>query len=424
MTDSAGNTAELVELRVDRIKPWPGLNPRKRFDEGALAELTESVKEKGVLEPLLVHKAVSPSDGHFIVAGERRWRAAKAAGIETVPCIVRKFERAEALEVAIVENLQRADITAIEEARGFADWLKTTSGTQTDLAGKIGRTQPYISNRIRVLDLPEGILDLVEAGLIDYTVARDDLLPYTKVRPEAAAQAFFQKLTPALKRATKNGLEGSAELRRVIREAREKVARPMTGWAFLRRNYDDDARLLSDRAHEGCSCQSPERDVCFDVAAWEDRVERAKKRAAAAEGKKKESREAARARLAKQPIVREDTLRKNLGYDGFEILTDGRTIKMRLYDPDALDPETLTWGRLSDYRDVEGEGYRQVEYVGLVSVDPVSTRSAQKAAAAEVEARLERRRQARAAKEREKALEQFELGREYYVDFTPADSAD
>lgn len=404
MTDSAGNTAQLLELRIDRVEPWPNLNPRKRFDEEALAELTQSVKEKGLLEPLLVHKSVNPNQKYWIVAGERRYRAAKAAGLETVPCIVRSFERAEALEVAIVENLQRTDITPIEEASGFADWLQTTRKTQTELAEKIGRSQPYISNRIRILDLPVPILDLVEAGAIDFTVARDELLPFTKVQPEAQAAAFFEKLAPALKRAAKKGeLEEDWGLRSVITKAVEKVGRPMTAWTFHGTSaYDDAARLLSNGAHESCSCGSPVRNVCFDVDAWEKRVEKAKEREAAAEGKKEESREAARARLAKQPIVREETLLKNLGHNGYTVLTDHRSMK-GLYDPDALDPETLTWGRLTTWQNVDGKGYRQVEYVGLVSVEPSTAKRASAAGEEEYARRLDARRKERAERERVEA---------------------
>lgn len=401
MTDSAGNSgAQLLELRVDAIEPWPGLNPRRRFEEEALAELTESVKEKGVLEPLLVHTSMNMTDSTvgWIVAGERRWRAAKAAEIETVPCIVREFSRAEALEVAIVENLQRADITAIEEARGFADWLGTTKGTQKDLAQKIGRTQPYVSNRVRILALPDGILELLEDGVLDYTAARDELVPYTKVQPEAAREKFFKALEKEL-RGNWHGYLGQS-----IRRAIEKVARPNWTYAFHHRQMGMDAIHVDREDHEGCGCHSPVAWACFDVEAWEQRNEEAKARKAEADQEEEERDddrlEAARDRLAKLPIVSEETLDQELDGEWQEV-TRGTELEL-LLDPRDLPRERLVWARLSEREFVDRE-WVEVEYFSLVCLDLNLADAAVKGGEEELADRLTARERQRVQEEREEA---------------------
>lgn len=148
-------------LRVAELKP-SALQPRKEFDAEALAELVASVASRGVLQPLLVR----PRGDHYeIVAGERRWQAAREAGLDSVPVIVREMGDQEALEVAIVENLQREDLGALEEAEAFSRLLEFGM-SQEDVAAAVGKSRSAISNSLRLLALPTAALDALRRGAI------------------------------------------------------------------------------------------------------------------------------------------------------------------------------------------------------------------------------------------------------------------
>jgi len=138
--------------------------PRKTFDEEDLSSLAASIKEKGLLQPILVRHNPRNPDGYEIIAGERRWRAAQRASLHDVPIIVRDFSDAEALEVAIIENVQRADLNAVEEAEGYAHLIETFDYTQEDLAKVIGKSRSHIANMMRLLKLPEGALRYLRNG--------------------------------------------------------------------------------------------------------------------------------------------------------------------------------------------------------------------------------------------------------------------
>ncbi len=134
--------------------------PRRTFDEGAIEELAASIAEQGVLQPLIV----TPRGDRFeLVSGERRLRAAKRAGLAEVPVIVRDVDDREMLEIALVENLQREDLDAIEEAAGYRQLLDQFELTQADLARRVGKSRPAVANALRLLDLPEAVVELVRA---------------------------------------------------------------------------------------------------------------------------------------------------------------------------------------------------------------------------------------------------------------------
>jgi ParB family chromosome partitioning protein len=138
-------------------------NPRRDFDPDALEELTNSIREKGVMQPLLVRPTSDP-DLYEIIAGERRWRAAQRAGLHDVPVIIREVDDKEALELAIIENVQRADLSPLEEAMGYDQLMQQFGYTQQDLAQVIGKSRSHVANTLRLLRLPADIRDMLARG--------------------------------------------------------------------------------------------------------------------------------------------------------------------------------------------------------------------------------------------------------------------
>src|SRR5476649_1233876 len=158
----------LSHIAITRIKPNPN-QPRKTFDQNAMDELRGSIAEFGVLVPIIVR--VSGSD-YELIAGERRWRAAQAAGLEALPAIVRQADERESLEVAIIENLQRENLDPLEEAMGFAHLIEAYAFTQERVAERVGRSRPAIANSLRLLALSDGVKSLLRSGAISAGHAR------------------------------------------------------------------------------------------------------------------------------------------------------------------------------------------------------------------------------------------------------------
>lgn len=151
---------EVSELALDLISPNPD-QPRTDIDEAALAELSDSIKKVGLLQPIIVRAL---GEGYQIIAGERRWRACRLAGLERAPVRVLNTTETESLEIALIENLQREDLNAIEEARGYRKLLTEFQMTQAELADKVSKSRSSITNALRLLDLPDDVQDLVYAG--------------------------------------------------------------------------------------------------------------------------------------------------------------------------------------------------------------------------------------------------------------------
>jgi ParB family chromosome partitioning protein len=152
---------DLLELPVGLIVPNPK-QPRTNFDPEALAGLASSIESSGVVQPLLVRPL---HDGSYeLIAGERRWRAAQQAGLEKVPAVVRDSEQAERLQVALIENMVREDLNPVEEARACAALVEDLGLSKEDLARRVGRSRPAVSNLIRLLDLPDDAIELLESG--------------------------------------------------------------------------------------------------------------------------------------------------------------------------------------------------------------------------------------------------------------------
>ncbi len=164
--------------------------PRKIFDEDALAELADSIKTHGVISPIIVKQE---GDRYIIVAGERRWRASRIAGLKAVPCIVRDYSEREISEIAIIENLQREDLNPIESARAIKSLIEQYSLTQEEVADKIGKSRPSVANTLRLLSLPEQIVLLVESNKLSAGHARALLTIEDSVRQKEIALKILQE---------------------------------------------------------------------------------------------------------------------------------------------------------------------------------------------------------------------------------------
>lgn len=152
-----------ITLKISEIEPNKS-QPRKEFDENALAELADSIAQHGVLQPLLVRPIAD--GGYQIVAGERRWRASRMAGLTEVPVVIRELTDSETMELALIENLQREDLSPVEEAMGYKQLMDEYGFSQDQVSKTVGKSRPSIANALRLLNLPEEILYLVNTGKI------------------------------------------------------------------------------------------------------------------------------------------------------------------------------------------------------------------------------------------------------------------
>lgn len=165
----AGHADELAQLPVGAIKP-NRRQPRRRFDAEAVSELAESVRVQGVVQPVIVRP--DPAGGYELIAGERRWRAARSAGLATIPAIVRDAEDRDSLLLALVENVAREDLSPVDEARAYATLIDEFTLSLAEVAERVGRSKPTVSNRLRLLELPDDVLALVERGQLSEGHAR------------------------------------------------------------------------------------------------------------------------------------------------------------------------------------------------------------------------------------------------------------
>lgn len=176
-------------IPIEQIVPNPD-QPRRRFTPDQLEDLAASIREKGVIQPLIVRRASGGAGKFEIVAGERRWRAAQMAQLHAVPALLRDYSDTEALEVAIIENIQRADLNAIEEAAGYRDLMQRFGHTQEKLAEALGKSRSHIANMMRLLGLPGEVQTLVEEGKLTAGHARALI---TAEDPAALAKQVVEK---------------------------------------------------------------------------------------------------------------------------------------------------------------------------------------------------------------------------------------
>lgn len=179
--------AEPTEVDVDAIVPGP-MQPRTHFDEGSLEGLADSIRSHGIVQPLLVRRH---GERYELIAGERRWRAAQIAGLTKVPVIVRDVPDGDLLEIALIENIQRENLNAIEEAHAYKRLIETVGLTQEELAARVGRDRSYITNYLRLLKLPDDLQKLVVEGRLSTGHARTILgLSHVDLQRKVARQVI------------------------------------------------------------------------------------------------------------------------------------------------------------------------------------------------------------------------------------------
>ena len=203
-------------LPLREIEPDPG-QPRKTFDDETLAELSASIAEHGLLQPIAVRP--KPSGGYLIVAGERRWRASRMAGLTEVPVIVKDVTDEQAMELALVENLQREDLDPVEEAVGIRELMTRCDLTQEQAARKLGKSRSALANSLRLLSLPETVLELLKSGFITVGHAKVVLgLPTPELQEEAAQMIADNQL---------NVRQAEALCKKLAKPVKEPVAAPL-----------------------------------------------------------------------------------------------------------------------------------------------------------------------------------------------------
>jgi ParB family transcriptional regulator, chromosome partitioning protein len=186
--ESRDQTATL-EVAVDRVTPSP-FQPRRTFDEGKIEELASSIRNQGIIQPLVVRRK---NDGYELIAGERRWRAAMKAGLARVPVVVRQASDHEALQLALVENLQREDLNPIEEASGYRRLQEEFHWSQEEMAERVGKSRPAIANSLRLLALPAEVQQEVTAGNLPAGQARALLGLHTEALIVSACRDVIAK---------------------------------------------------------------------------------------------------------------------------------------------------------------------------------------------------------------------------------------
>ena len=165
------NVGKETKIPIANLKPSLS-QPRRLFNKNSINELADSIKAKGLVQPLVVRPSPSDASSYEIIAGERRWRAAQIAQLHEVPVVIRNFNDTEALEIAIIENVQRSDLSPIEEAAGYKRLIENHGHTQEDLSGVVGKSRSHIANIIRLLSLPQSIQDMITEGKISSGHAR------------------------------------------------------------------------------------------------------------------------------------------------------------------------------------------------------------------------------------------------------------
>lgn len=220
-----------VELSINEIEPNRG-QPRKSFSEEALRELADSIAQHGLLQPILVRPLLS--GGYQIVAGERRWRASRMAGLTTVPVMIREMTDSEVMQLALIENLQREDLQPLEEARGYQALMDEYQFTQDEIAGTVGKSRPTVTNALRLLNLPEDVAQMLENGEMSAGHART-LLSF--------------KSEEAMRRVAKRVCEEGISVRELERVAkRENEAAPEKTKPARRVRYYEEAEIAVKNA--------------------------------------------------------------------------------------------------------------------------------------------------------------------------------
>lgn len=207
-------------IPIERIHPNPD-QPRRSFDEKELHDLANSIREKGVIQPLILRPLSDQPGEYQIVAGERRWRAAQVAEKHELPAVIRDLSDAEVLELAIIENIQRSDLNSVEEALGYRQLMDRFGHTQEKLAEVLGKSRSHIANLLRILSLPEPVLDMVRAGHLSAGHARTLV---TVAQPDQLAKQIVDKNLSVRQAEQFVRTIGERKSKRPVRAERQKDA--------------------------------------------------------------------------------------------------------------------------------------------------------------------------------------------------------
>lgn len=250
LSDTATTPSEdLLEVDIDLIDPSPA-QPRTHFDEARLEELAQSIRSNGIVQPLLVRRR---GMRYQLIAGERRWRAAQRAGLVRVPCVVREIPDDKLLELALIENIQRQELNAIEEAHAYKRLIDTLGLTQETVAQRVGRDRSFVTNYLRLLRLPSDIQSLVEEEKLSTGHARallgvDDVDIQRRVARNIVEQSLSVRET---ERAIKRIIAGVNPATAVLREAKVEDANVRAAETKLRRRFGTQVRILPSQKGEG-----------------------------------------------------------------------------------------------------------------------------------------------------------------------------
>lgn len=223
-------TGGAVTLKISEIEPNRG-QPRKNFDENSLAQLADSIKQHGVLQPLVVRPI--PGGGYQLVAGERRWRASRMAGLTEVPVIIKDLSDEQVMAIALIENLQREDLNPIEEAQGYKQLMETFNLTQDEVSQRVGKSRPVIANALRLLSLPDEVLKMVEDGRLSQGHARtllalENKADIKKVADEVISKGFSVREVEKLVKRLQGGVPPSRKPAAQGGVLESEVARSLT----------------------------------------------------------------------------------------------------------------------------------------------------------------------------------------------------
>jgi len=250
LSDSAATTSEdFLEIDIDLIDP-SAAQPRTHFDEARLEELAQSIRSNGIVQPILVRRRGAR---YQLVAGERRWRAAQRAGLHQIPAVVREIPDDKLLELALIENIQRQELNAIEEAHAYKRLIETLGLTQETVAQRVGRDRSFVTNHLRLLRLPEDIQRLVEEEKISMGHARallgvDDQDIQRKVARNIIEQSLSVRET---ERAIKRIIAGASPTIATLPAAKRDDANIRAAETKLRRRFGTQVRVLPSQTGSG-----------------------------------------------------------------------------------------------------------------------------------------------------------------------------
>ena len=239
---TAAATEDANEVPIDLIDP-SSLQPRSVFDEAKLDELARSITANGVVQPLLLRRKGSRFE---LIAGERRWRAAQLAGLKKVPAVLKDVSDEQALEIALIENIQREDLNPIEEARAYKKLIETLGLTQDIVAERVGRDRSYVTNYLRLLKLPEDLQELLQAGRLSTGHARTLLgLEHVDLQRRLARKIIDQDLSVrATERLVRQHTEPKGAGRRAASPTQERDANVRAAESKLRRRFGTQVRIV------------------------------------------------------------------------------------------------------------------------------------------------------------------------------------